>query len=104
VAPRIAGHDRVLLTEDVEVGGTDVLQPHIAAAERDNSIRRLVRDRDDAEMFARQRGHDWVGRRAPMGRQGREGELDGALLFLASDASSYVTGQIVVVGGGSTAV
>ena len=56
------------------------------------------------DMFADERGHKWVARRAPMGRHGREGELDGALLYLASDASSYVTGQILAVDGGWTAV
>jgi hypothetical protein len=56
------------------------------------------------DMFADESGHKWVARRAPMGRHGREGELDGALLYLASDASSYVTGQILAVDGGWTSV
>lgn len=40
----------------------------------------------------------------PMGRRGVPGELNGAMLFLASDASSYVTGQLVLVDGGWTIV
>lgn len=55
-------------------------------------------------MFTDERSQDWIRRSTPMGRAGSEHELDGALLFLASDASSYVTGQTVAVDGGWSAV
>jgi NAD(P)-dependent dehydrogenase (short-subunit alcohol dehydrogenase family) len=42
--------------------------------------------------------------RIPMGRVGRTGELKGAAVFLASEASSYITGQTIVVDGGATVV
>jgi gluconate 5-dehydrogenase len=46
----------------------------------------------------------WVATRTPAGRWGRVEELGGAAVFLASDASSYVNGQILYVDGGMTAV
>jgi len=42
-------------------------------------------------------------KRIPLGRFGSENDLKGAAVFLASDASDFVTGHVLVVDGGQTA-
>jgi len=41
-----------------------------------------------------------IQQRTPMGRRGTPNELVGPVVFLASDAASYVTGQVLYVDGG----
>ncbi len=53
-------------------------------------------------MFAEQSLIDWMSRRSPLNRPGRADELDGAVIFLLSDASSFMIGQTLVVDGGWT--
>lgn len=53
---------------------------------------------DDAERYAALLAH------IPMGRFGSPDELGGAAVFLASGASSYVTGQVLYVDGGYLSV
>ena len=43
---------------------------------------------------------DIVAKRAPLGRWGQPREIAGAALLLASDAGSFVTGQMIIVDGG----
>jgi NAD(P)-dependent dehydrogenase (short-subunit alcohol dehydrogenase family) len=56
------------------------------------------------EMFADEHGQRFIRTRTPMGRAGEAAELIGPLLLLASDASSYMTGQVLTVDGGWTIV
>ncbi len=42
----------------------------------------------------------WVKKRAPLGRWGKADDFEGIAVFLASEASSFMTGQIVYVDGG----
>jgi NAD(P)-dependent dehydrogenase (short-subunit alcohol dehydrogenase family) len=56
----------------------------------------------NSALFEDDRWEGWVAGQCPMGRPGREHELDGVLLFLASNASSYCTGQVIAIDGGWT--
>lgn len=53
----------------------------------------------DTERF-----QDFAKRAVPMQRYGKEGELDAAVIFLASEEASYVTGVILPVDGGYTCI
>lgn len=44
----------------------------------------------------------WLTKRTPLGRWGQVDELVGAAIFLASKASTFVTGQVIYVDGGVT--
>ena len=51
-------------------------------------------------MFEDEHALKWIRKRTPAGRPGEEHELAGTLLFLASDAASYITGTVLDVDGG----
>jgi gluconate 5-dehydrogenase len=51
-------------------------------------------------LYENQNWVDYLSDRIPLKRPGQPRDLDGALLFLASDASEYVTGQTILVDGG----
>lgn len=56
-----------------------------------------------AELYDDERGGDWLRRNTPLPTSGTADDFVGAVLWLASDAGRYVTGQTVVVDGGWTA-
>ena len=51
------------------------------------------------DFFGTEEGQGYISK-IPMKRLGLESELDGALLLLASDASSFMTGSVITVDGG----
>lgn len=55
-------------------------------------------------LVADQQFSTWVAQRTPAGRWGQVEELGGAVVFLSSEACSFVNGQILYVDGGMTAV
>jgi NAD(P)-dependent dehydrogenase (short-subunit alcohol dehydrogenase family) len=54
----------------------------------------------NAVLYENARWVEYIEDRIPLHRPGRPNDLDGAVVFLASDASEYVTGQTLLVDGG----
>lgn len=54
----------------------------------------------NAEAIANQEVADWLKKRTSLGRWGEPKEIAGAVVFLASNAASYITGQILAIDGG----
>jgi NAD(P)-dependent dehydrogenase (short-subunit alcohol dehydrogenase family) len=60
----------------------------------------LVETRFAQALFADQDAYRAIVGRVPLGRHGQPDDVAGAAVFLASEASAYVTGQTLVIDGG----
>jgi NAD(P)-dependent dehydrogenase (short-subunit alcohol dehydrogenase family) len=61
----------------------------------------LIETRFSSALFANKTAYDALMSHTPLGRHGVPEEVAGAAVFLVSDASSYVTGQVLVIDGGA---
>jgi NAD(P)-dependent dehydrogenase (short-subunit alcohol dehydrogenase family) len=84
-------------------GAVVALSRHLATTWAKHNIRVNTLIPGGVESGQNETFKEKYGNRVPMGRMADRHELVGALLFLASEASSYVTGQDVIIDGGLTA-
>jgi NAD(P)-dependent dehydrogenase (short-subunit alcohol dehydrogenase family) len=77
----------------------NVIAPGFHAGTRLGDVRRATATPEDIKAFEK-----LVQSITPMARMGRLEELEGLAIYLASDASSFVTGQVFAHDGGLTAV